>query len=75
MLSNTRYAVWDSDGGKGGAIIESLLSNARYAIGDGDRGEGGAKLESRLSNGRYIVGDGNGSYRLTTINNSIISYK
>ena len=34
IISNTRYAVRDSDRGEGGARCESTISNARYAIGE-----------------------------------------
>ena len=57
IISNARYAIRNSDGGEGGAIIESIISNAGYAVGDGDRGKGGATIESLISNARYAVGD------------------
>ena len=46
IISNTRYAVGDGDGGEGGAIIESIMSNTYYTVGDGDGGERGAISES-----------------------------
>jgi type IV secretory pathway VirB2 component (pilin) len=46
IISNTRYAVGDGDGGEGGAIIESIMSNTYYTVRDGDGGERGAISES-----------------------------
>ena len=60
MVSNVRYAVRDSGGGDGFAIIESIFSNARYAVGDSYRGEGGATTESIFSNTRHAIRDGDG---------------
>ena len=49
MTSNTRYAVWDSNGTQTRAIIERSTSNPRYAVGsiivgDGRRDSDGARV-------------------------------
>ena len=62
-ISNTRYAVGDSNRGEGGAIIESIISNARHAVGNSDGGEGSAIIESIPFNACYAIGStvvGNG---------------
>ena len=41
MVSNTRHAFGDDDGGKVVATIESILSNARHTIRHAIVGDGG----------------------------------
>ena len=56
-LSNTRYAVGDSDGSQFRATRERLLSNTRYAVRDSNRSQTIAIIESIISNSRNAVGD------------------
>ena len=57
ILSDTCYAIGNSDRGKTRATIESIISDACYAIGNSDRGETGATRESRTSDTCYAIED------------------
>ena len=60
-LSDTRYAIWDSNRSNARATVETLPSYARYTIADSNRSKTYATTESILSNTRYTIADSNRS--------------